>query len=80
MVGEPNVYNYGMTKYNLYIGQTIGQSFHTFQVEYTSMGICIDFKKAFDTVSHPKSLKKLNNYGLRGVCLKFFESYLMNKE
>ena len=35
----------------------------------------IDFKKAFDTVSHRTLLAKLNNYGIRGVAYKLIYSY-----
>ena len=36
----------------------------------------IDFKKAFDTVSHNILLNKLAHYGIRGVAFKLLSSYL----
>lgn len=43
------------------------------------LGISIDLKKAFDTVSHEVLLRKLNKYGIRGVALSWFSSYLSDR-
>lgn len=43
------------------------------------LGIYIDLKKAFDTVSHSLLLKKLEHIGIRGPALDMFQSYLTNR-
>ena len=42
--------------------------------------VYIDFAKAFDTVSHPKLLHKLQSYGISGNILKWFTSFLKNRK
>ena len=43
-------------------------------------GVFIDFQKAFDTVNHLILIKKLEHYGIRGVGLDCFRSYVSNRK
>ena len=42
--------------------------------------IFLDLKKAFDVIPHPLIIKKMLLYGIGGVELEWFESYLSNRQ
>ena len=39
----------------------------------------LDIKKAFDCVNHKILLEKLKHYGIKGIVLEWFESYLSGR-
>jgi hypothetical protein len=69
-----------------------GKSTHTAIAEFTkrvyksldekeiSTGLFLDLSKAFDLVDHDILLRKMARLGIRGVALKWFQTYLENRE
>jgi len=41
--------------------------------------IFLDLKRAFETVDRTRLLEKLEQYGMRGMVLEWFKTYLSNR-
>ena len=42
-------------------------------------GLFLDIEKAFDSISHKLLIKKIENYGIRGIALDLIKSYISNR-
>ena len=62
------------------IGQVLGNVLKGLENNLHSAVVLLDLSKAFDMIEHHILLKKLELYGIRGVTLSWFESYLTNRK
>ena len=51
-----------------------------FEKDQYTLGVFINFSKDFDTVDHKILIAKLENYGIKGINLVWFKSYLENRK
>ena len=62
------------------VAQMIGTSLKNLENKKVTISVILDLSKAFDTIQHNIMLQKLELYGVCGVCLDWFKSYLENRQ
>ena len=60
------------------IAQVIGSILKNLECNKSTIAVMLDLSKAFDTIKHRIMIQKLELFGVRGVCLNWFRSYLEN--
>ena len=81
--GQLYVSQYGFRKKHACehaVGELVSAIVKGFEEGKHTAGVFLDLSKAFDTLNHASLLLKLERYGLRGPCLRWFESYLTNRQ
>lgn len=64
----------------LAIYKFIQEAYNLINNKQYAIGILLDMTKAYDTVQYKILLNKLHGIGIRGLCHKWFESYLQKRE
>ena len=62
------------------ISEVLGEIVKNMQNGKTTICILLDLSKAFNSLQHQMIYDKLEQYGIRGVCLNWFKSYLTDRQ
>ena len=63
----------------LAVTELIGRVFLNIDNKQVPFVVFMDLSKAFDTLDHKNLIDKLQHYGIRGILLMWFESYLSKR-
>ena len=58
--------------------ELVDQIYKSFEKDHYTLGAFMDLSKVFDTVDHTILIRKLEMYGIKGINLAWFRSYLTN--
>ena len=61
------------------IVKLVDQIYKSFEKDHYTLGVFIDLSKAYDTIDHTVLIRKLEMYGIKGIDLVWFRSYLTNR-
>ena len=62
------------------IPQLVDETYESFEIDNYTVGIFVELPKAFHAVDHTIFLKELEIYGITGVNLAWFMSYVTNRK
>ena len=61
------------------MSELVGNILKGLETNKSTICIYLDLSKAFDTLEHSTLFRKMERYGIRGVALDWFKSYLANR-
>ena len=61
------------------IGEVVSRIVKNLEAGKISVAIILDLSKAFNTLNHDLLLQKMEKYGIRGITLEWFRSYLHDR-
>ena len=62
------------------VSELVGEIMKANDQNKYSISVFLDLSKAFDTLDHKILYAKLERYGIRGICMNWFKSYLTDRK